>query len=51
MIRNNNEKVLIIGGSSGIGLATAELFVKNKHHITIASRNVTLFETRSKVWK
>ncbi len=39
MVRNNNEKILIIGGSSGIGLATAELFAKNKYHITIASPN------------
>ena len=32
-------KVLIVGGSSGIGLATAQLFAKNNHQVTIVSRN------------
>lgn len=32
-------KILIVGGSSGIGLATAKIFSKNRHDITIASRN------------
>lgn len=32
-------KILIVGGSSGIGLSTAELFSKDQHQVTIASRN------------
>ncbi|OGT30350.1 MAG: hypothetical protein A3E87_01285 [Gammaproteobacteria bacterium RIFCSPHIGHO2_12_FULL_35_23] len=32
-------KILIVGGSSGIGLATAQLFAERKHKVTIASRN------------
>ena len=32
-------KVLIVGGSSGIGLATAKTFANAKYDITIASRN------------
>ena len=32
-------KILIVGGSSGIGLATAQLFVEQKHKVTIVSRN------------
>ncbi|OGT48180.1 MAG: hypothetical protein A3F17_08490 [Gammaproteobacteria bacterium RIFCSPHIGHO2_12_FULL_41_15] len=31
--------ILIVGGSSGIGLATVELFFKNNHKVTIASRH------------
>lgn len=34
-------KVLIVGGSSGIGLATAELFSKNQHEVVSISRNTT----------
>ncbi|WP_390623720.1 SDR family oxidoreductase [Telmatocola sphagniphila] len=35
----NGQRVLIIGGSSGIGLATAEAAVKAGASVTIASRN------------
>jgi NAD(P)-dependent dehydrogenase (short-subunit alcohol dehydrogenase family) len=35
----SNKKVLIIGGSSGIGAATAQAFFALGAHVTIASRN------------
>jgi NAD(P)-dependent dehydrogenase (short-subunit alcohol dehydrogenase family) len=34
----NPLKILVVGGSSGIGLATAEHFAKQHHHVTIVSR-------------
>jgi NAD(P)-dependent dehydrogenase (short-subunit alcohol dehydrogenase family) len=33
------KKVVVVGGSSGIGLATAELAGKQGAHVIIASRN------------
>ena len=36
---NLNKKILIIGGSSGIGLATAQLLANEDHEIIIASRS------------
>ncbi len=32
-------KILIVGGSSGIGLATAKIFAEQKHQVTIVSRS------------
>lgn len=37
-----NEKIIVItGANTGIGLATAETFVKDGHHVIIACRNPT----------
>lgn len=35
----HNETILIIGGSSGIGLATAQLAAEKNYHVIIASRS------------
>lgn len=39
MNNKNREKILIIGGSSGIGLASAQLAVEKGYEVVIASRN------------
>ncbi|WP_258315083.1 SDR family NAD(P)-dependent oxidoreductase [Klebsiella variicola] len=38
--RFTDKKILIIGGSSGIGEATARAFAEAGGHVTIASRNM-----------
>ena len=37
MIKN---KILIVGGSSGLGLFLTNLYVKNKYKVTSISRNI-----------
>ncbi|WP_256922368.1 SDR family NAD(P)-dependent oxidoreductase [Klebsiella pneumoniae] len=39
--RFTDKKILIIGGSSGIGEATARAFAEAGGHVTIASRNMS----------
>lgn len=39
MITFQNQRVLIVGGSSGIGLAAAQAFAAHGAHVTIASRS------------
>ena len=36
-----NDKILIVGGSSGIGKATAQLLVQEGKHVTLVGRNET----------
>ncbi len=42
-----NKKVIITGGSSGIGLATAKLFKQLEADVTITGRNSELLETEA----
>ena len=37
---SNVKTILITGANTGIGLATAETFVKDGHHVIIACRNL-----------
>lgn len=37
---NDSDQALIVGGSSGIGKATAELLVRRGHHVLIVGKNV-----------
>ncbi|MCB0463996.1 MAG: SDR family NAD(P)-dependent oxidoreductase, partial [Flavobacteriaceae bacterium] len=40
----NNQKVLITGGSSGIGLALAKKFIENDNTVIIIGRNLSKLE-------
>ncbi|MGH1341744.1 MAG: SDR family oxidoreductase [Nannocystales bacterium] len=48
MARFNNKKVLITGGSSGIGLATAERLVSEGAHVLITGSNADRLATAAK---
>ena len=37
-----NKKILIVGGSSGLGIHLTNLYFKNKYNVTIISRNPNL---------
>ena len=36
----NKKKVLIVGGSSGLGFHLTNLYIKNKYKLTTISRNI-----------
>ena len=36
----NKKKVLIVGGSSGLGFHLTNLYLKNKYEVTTISRNI-----------
>ena len=40
--------ILIIGGNSDIGFATAKIFAKNKYDIHLASRNINQLNIKKK---
>ena len=37
-----NKKILIVGGSSGLGIHLTNLYFKNKYNVTTISRNPNL---------
>ena len=39
-----NKKVLVIGGTSGIGFSISKLFAKKNHDVTIVSSNIQNLE-------
>ena len=43
-MRLRNKAVLITGGTSGIGLATAKLFIAEGAHVAVTGRDETVFE-------
>tara|TARA_R110000868_G_scaffold409765_1_gene695939 strand:- start:2502 stop:3272 length:771 start_codon:yes stop_codon:yes gene_type:complete len=43
-MKHNNQKVLITGGSSGIGLAIAKKFIENDNTVIIIGRNLSKLE-------
>ncbi|WP_028219784.1 SDR family oxidoreductase [Paraburkholderia oxyphila] len=45
MSKLESAKVLVVGGSSGIGLATAKAFAEQGAHVVIASRSAAKLET------
>jgi uncharacterized oxidoreductase len=47
-MKYNNQKVLITGGSSGIGLALAKKFMENDNTVIITGRNLSKLETVKK---
>ncbi|WP_439128156.1 SDR family oxidoreductase [Polaribacter sp.] len=47
-MKYNNQKVLITGGSSGIGLALAKKFMENDNTVIITGRNLSKLETVQK---
>jgi len=47
-MKYNNQKVLITGGSSGIGLALAKKFIENDNTVIITGRNLSKLETVQK---
>ena len=36
----NKKKILIVGGSSGLGIYLTKLYKKNKYEVTILARNL-----------
>ena len=40
--------ILVIGGNSDIGYATAKVFAQNKYNIHLASRDITNLEIKKK---
>lgn len=44
----SSQHIVVIGGSSGIGLATARLLLGNGHKVTITGRNTTRLEAAKK---
>ena len=40
--------ILVIGGNSDIGYATAKVFAKNKYNIHLASRNMDQLNNKKK---
>ena len=40
--------ILVIGGNSDIGYATAKIFAKNKYNIHLISRNTSQLELKKK---
>ena len=40
--------ILIIGGNSEIGYATAKVFAKNRYNIHLASRNISELQIKKK---
>ena len=40
--------ILVIGGNSDIGYATAKVFAQNKYNIHLASRNTSQLEIKKK---
>ena len=40
--------ILVIGGNSDIGYATAKVFAQNKYNIYLASRNISQLEIKKK---
>ena len=45
----SGKKVVVVGGSSGIGLATAELAKKEGADVVIASRNAERVKAAAKI--
>ena len=49
-MRLTNKTALITGGNSGIGLATARLFVAEGAHVAITGRNQKTLRGSSGTW-
>lgn len=47
-MKESNKVVLITGGSSGIGLALAKIFLENKNTVVITGRNINKLEAAKK---